>query len=126
MKSNRQTLIVLRVALGLFLILYALNKFFHFLPTGYGEMPDITRDFLDAVVAYLPALYIFEILLGLLLIANKWTPAILLVLFPLSVAFMIFSISNGDLAKALPAIIVTLLNIVLMLSMKDKYKHLFV
>ena len=116
---------VLRIVLGLFLITYALNKFFQFLPAGYGEMPEPTQDFLDAVAAYLPALYIFEIILGLLLLINKWTPAVLLVLFPLSVSFMIFSMANGDLMLAWPAILVAVVNVVLMWDRRDRYKPLF-
>ena len=122
-KSNVKR--VLRIVLGLFLITYALNKFFQFLPAGYGEMPEPTQDFLDAVAAYLPALYIFEIILGLLLLINKWTPAVLLVLFPLSVSFMIFSMANGDLMLAWPAILVAVVNVVLMWDRRDRYKPLF-
>ena len=116
---------VLRIVLGLFLITYALNKFFQFLPAGYGEMPEPTQDFLDAVAAYLPALYIFEIVLGLFLLINKWIPAVLLVLFPLTVSFMIFSMANGDLMLAWPAILVAVVNVVLMWDRRDRYKPLF-
>ncbi|NND52277.1 MAG: DoxX family membrane protein [Flavobacteriaceae bacterium] len=116
---------ILRTALGIFLIFYALNKFFHFLPASYGAMPDVTEDFLDAVASYLPALYIFEIIIGLFLIFNKWTPFILIVLFPLTVAFIIFSISNGDLVKAWPAFLVGILNVILLIGRKDIYKPLF-
>jgi len=126
MKSNETLFKVLRTVLGLFLILYALNRFFHFLPSSYGAMPEVTKDFLDAIVSYLPALYIFEIIIGISLIFNKWTPFILIVLFPLSVAFLIFSISNGEFAKAWPAIVVAAINIILILRWKEVYKPLFV
>ena len=116
---------VLRIVLGLFLITYALNKFFQFLPAGYGEMPEPTQDFLDAVAAYLPALYIFEVILGLFLLFNKWTPAVLLVLFPLSISFLIFSVANGDVVMAWPAILVAFINIFLMWNLRDRYKPLF-
>ncbi|MBK5213684.1 MAG: DoxX protein [Flavobacteriaceae bacterium] len=125
MKNNQLLKTWLRIILGLFLIVYALNQYFHFLPTSYGEMPDSTMDFLDAVVVYLPFLYFFEIILGLFLVFNKWTPFLLLVLFPLSVAFLIFSISNQDFLDALPAFVVALLNFVLLLFEKEKYKPLF-
>lgn len=117
---------VLRTILGLFLILYSLNKFFHFVPASFGEMPDHTMDFLDAVAAYLPALYIFEIIIGLFLIFNKWTPFILITLFPLTISFLIFSISNGSLVKAWPAIFVGLINVILIIRRKEHYKPLFI
>lgn len=114
-----------RISLGSFLIIYALNQFFHFFPVGYGQMPESARDFIDSVVTYLPLLYFFEIIVGLLLIFNKWTAFILIVLFPLSVAFMIFNFANQDLAEMWPAIIVAVLNVLLMIDSKEKYIPLF-
>ncbi|MCZ4318831.1 hypothetical protein O4H26_07505 [Aequorivita viscosa] len=125
MKSNQSLKTGLRIFLGLFLILYSLNQFFRFLPTSYGKMPEDAMDFIYAVVVYLPILYFFEIILGLLLILNKWTPFLLIVLFPLSVAFLIFSISNQDFIDAIPALVVALLNFSLILFFKEKYKPLF-
>ncbi len=125
MKNNQSLKTWLRVILGLFLILYSLNQFFHFLPTSYGKMPEDALDFINAVVVYLPLLYFFEIILGLLFTVNKWTPFLLIVLFPLSVAFLIFSISNQDFFDALPALVVALLNFTLILFEKEKYKPLF-
>ena len=115
----------LRLLLGLFLIVYGLNQFFHFFPSSYGEMPENTRSFIDAVVEYLPYLYIFEILIGLFLILNKWTAFIYVVLFPLSVAFLMFTILNKDFNNIWPALIVALLNFSLMFNRKDQYKPLF-
>ncbi len=125
MKNNQLIKTWLRILLGLFLIVYALNQYFHFMPTSYGVMPDNTRDFIDAIVIYLPILYFFEVVLGLLFVFNKWTPFLLLVLFPLSVAFLIFSISNQDLSDAWPALLVAILNFTLVLFEKEKYKPLF-
>jgi len=125
MKNNQSLKTWLRIILGLFLIVYALNQFLHFLPTSYGKMPEDAMDFIYAVIVYLPFLYVFEIILGLLFIFNKWTPFLLLVLFPLSVAFLIFSISNQDFIDALPALVVAFLNFTLILFEKEKYKPLF-
>ena len=125
MKNNQVLKTWLRIFLGLFLIVYALNQFFHFLPASYGNMPENAREFLDAVLIYLPMLYIFEIILGLFFLFNKWTTFLLLVLFPLSVAFLIFSISNQDLADAWPALVVAILNFALVLFYKEKYDPLF-
>lgn len=125
MKSNHSLQTWLRVILGLFLIVYALNQFFHFLPHSYGDMPIDAQNFIDAAVIYLPILYVFEIILGLLLIFNKWTPFLLLVLFPLSSAFLIFIISNQDIADAWPALFVAVLNFILLFFEKEKYQPLF-
>jgi len=115
----------IRIILGLFLIIYALNQFFHFLPTSYGEMPDPARNFIDSVVTHLPFLYIFEIIIGLFLIFNKWTSVILIALIPLSISFLIFMIANNDLRETWPALFVALLNIILIIARWEKYKRLF-
>jgi putative oxidoreductase len=115
----------LRIFLGLFLIAYALNQFLHIIPAGYTDMPDNARDFLDAVVIYLPLLYVFEIITGLFLIFNKWTALILIVLFPLSVSFLIFTFANQDLSETWPAVIVAGLNVTLLISSRKRYKPLF-
>lgn len=115
----------LRTILGLFLIIYALNQFLHFLPTSYGIMPENTRDFIDSVAVYLPYLYFFEILIGLFLIINKWSSFIIIVLFPLTISFLIFNLSNNDIIKIWPALIVAILNVALLINNKDKYKSLF-
>jgi len=125
MKDNQSLKNWLRIILGAFLIIYALNQFLHFFPTSYGSMPENAKDFIDATVPYLPILYVFEIFLGILFIFNRWTSFLLLVLFPLSVAFLIFSISNQDIADAWPALFVALLNFTLLLFENEKYKPLF-
>ncbi len=115
----------LRILLGIFLIGYALNQFLHVIPSGYGEMPEDARSFIDAVAIYLPFLYGFEILIGILLIINKWTPFILIVLFPLSISFLIFTYTNKDLSETWPALIVAVINVLLLYHYQEKYKPLF-
>lgn len=115
----------LRIFLGLFIILYALNQFFHFVPTSYGQMSEDVLHFLQGVVVYLPYLYIFEIIVGLALVIGKWTPFILIVIFPLSVSFLIFNIANRDLAMMWPALIVASLNIILLIDRKERFASLF-
>ncbi len=125
METNSKTNNWYRIILGLFLVVYALNQFIHFIPFTYGEMPDNTRDFIDAVAAYLPYLYMFEILIGLFLIFNKWSPFIVIVLFPLTISFLIFNLSNADLVKIWPALIVAILNVLLVFNFRKKYRPLF-
>jgi hypothetical protein len=114
----------LRIVLGVFLIGYALNQFFHFLPTGYGKMPEDARNFIDAVVMYLPLLYAFEMVIGLFLILNKWTALILIALFPLSISFLIFMFANKDVSETWSGLVVALLNVILLYYYKEKYKTL--
>ncbi|MFT5570467.1 MAG: putative oxidoreductase [Cyclobacteriaceae bacterium] len=122
MKKTTETWI--RLILGLYLIGYALNQFLHLIPTSYGNMPEITRDFIDSIIMYLPFLYLFEIVIGLLLIFNKWTGVILIVLVPLSVSFMMFNIINGDFTMLWPALFVAALNVALLYFQRDRYRPL--
>lgn len=126
----------LNIILGLFLITYAVNQFLHIVPTSYGEMPEFTQSYLDAIAPFLPALYVFEIIIGLLLVLNIWRPFILILLTPLTVNFLIFNFTNliveytGDnLAdnpgRIWPAALVTILNIILLCQYRDRYKPLF-
>lgn len=125
MKANTSYYKWLRVFLGIFLILYALNKFFNFIPLSYGQMPKDAQYFLNSVVIYLPYLYIFEIIIGSFFIFGKWSAFLFIVLFPLTVSFLIFSFSNNDVNDMWPALIVAVLNFILLYSERDKYKPLF-
>ena len=121
--KNKITLLGKRF-LGAFLIIYALNQFLHFLPSGYGKMPEDAMRFIDAVVMYLPLLYIFEIIIGLLLILNKWTGLILIVLFPLSISFLIFMFANQDWTETWSALVVAFLNVALVINERERYTPL--
>ena len=95
------------------------------MPMGYGDMPDSAKAFIDSVAAYLPFLYIFEIIIGIMLLMAKWRSFIYIVLFPLSIAFLMFSIINNDFRELWPALIVALINIILIYSRKENYASLF-
>jgi len=125
MEKSRPLFKSLRILLGLFLILYALNKFFHVIPNSYGSMPVEAQDFLDSVAVYLPYLYILEILIGIFLVINKWKSFIYILLFPLSVSFLMFSLINNDVSELWPALFVALINIILLASRKEVYANLF-
>ena len=85
----------------------------------------MNRLVLDAVVAYLPLLYVFEIIPGLFLVFNKWTAFILIVIFPLSISILFFAFANQDLSETWPAIVVAAINVILLVNEREKYKPLF-
>ncbi|HYW96972.1 MAG TPA: hypothetical protein VE870_15355 [Bacteroidales bacterium] len=123
MKTSKFTRAV-SIILGLFMIVYAANQFIHFFPTSYGQMPEFAQQYLDAVAPFLPALYIFEIIVGIFLVLNIWVPFFAVVLAPLSVSFLIFNFTNGDW-NILTAAFVAVLNLILIYQYWDKYKPLF-
>jgi putative oxidoreductase len=122
--SNSKFTRIIGIILGAFLIIYAANQFIHFFPTSYGQMPDFAKNYLDAVVSFLPALYIFEILVGIFLLLNIWIPFIAIMLTPLSVSFLIFNFTNGDW-NMLTAAFVAVLNLILIYQYWEKYRPLF-
>ncbi len=123
MKNSKFTRII-SIVLGAYLIIYAANQFLHFMPSGYGKMPEFTKDYLDAVLPFLPALYIFEIILGIAFITNKWVPFLVILLAPLSINFLIFNFANGGW-NIVSAAFVAVLNLVLIYQYRDLYRPLF-
>ena len=106
------------------MFMHLISFFISFLPVT-KRMPDDARYFLDAVVIYLPFLYVFEIITGLFLIFNKWSAFIQIVLFPLSISFLIFTFANRDVSETWPALIVAALNFILLFDDRAKYRSLF-
>lgn len=87
-------------------------------------MPDFTREYLDSILPFLPALYIFEIILGIVLIMHRWIPFIMILLAPLSVNFLIFNISNGGW-NIVSAAFVAAFNLIIIILHRESYKPLF-
>ncbi|MBU2526627.1 MAG: DoxX family membrane protein [Bacteroidetes bacterium] len=122
---NAKLLMVVRILLGLVLIIFGANKFANFMPAG--EMPEAAGNFFGAMVAtgfMIPLIAIVEIVVGALLVLNKWVPFALTALVPLSVGFVLFHLALAP-AGILPAAVVVILHILLLFSYKDKLKPLF-
>ena len=121
---NSKVTMALRIILGLVLIIFGANKFGHFMPS-----PELTGDaatFMGALggAGYFTILGVLEIVIGLLLILNKWVPFALILLAPLVVNFLIFHLQY-DTAGMGPSAVVFLLTIALLYANKEKFKTLF-
>ena len=125
MKGNKTLAKWAQIILGVFLIFYALNKFLHFIPMSFGDTSEEAGSFLYTVAPYLPFLYVLELIIGLFLVLNKWSSFILIVLFPLSASFLMFSLINNDISVLWPALIVFFLNSLLLLNNRTNYYSLF-
>lgn len=121
---NSKIFMVLRILLGLFVIVFGLNKFFNFIP--FGEVPEAFGNYMgiltSAKVIYLVG--VIEIVSGLAFIFNKYGALMALILMSVSV--------NAFIAHAafLPeeiagAIVLIVLNIAVLFGYKEKYKSLF-
>ena len=122
---NSKVTMVLRIILGLILIIFGANKFAGFMPMP--ELPEAAGNFMTAlvVVGYmLPLIGVIELIVGLLLVFNKWVPFVLLLLAPISVNIILFHLALAPAGIGAGAV-VALLNVALIYAYWDKYKPLF-
>jgi len=120
---NSKVFMVVRILLGLFVLMFGLNKFFNFIPmdaptgdaaTYFGALMSTKTIMLVAIV---------EIVAGLALIFNKYGALMALILMSVSVNAVLFH-ATLDPGNIMGAIILIVLNIAVLFGYKDKYKDL--
>ncbi|WP_353778889.1 DoxX family membrane protein [Winogradskyella sp. 3972H.M.0a.05] len=122
---NPKVNMVLRILLGLFVLFFGLNKL---IPDGIIEMPPPEGDALTyftglAVSKTLTLVAIVEVVAGLGLIFNKYGALLALILMSVSVnAFLFHAVLDPGGIGGAAALIV--LNILVIIGYKDKYKDL--
>lgn len=120
---NSKVFLVLRILLGLFVIVFGLNKFFNFIP--FGEVPEAFGNYMgilqSAKVMYLVGA--IEIISGLAFILNKYGALMALIL--MSVSINAFIAHAAFLPEGIAgATVLLLLNIAVLFGYKDKYKSI--
>ncbi|MEH6537735.1 MAG: DoxX protein [Psychroserpens sp.] len=115
---------ILRFFFGIFLLTFGLNGFLHFMPIP--EMTPEGGEFIGALIKagyIMPIVAILQIVIGLLLIVNKYVPLALVVIFPILLnAFLLHLVLDiGGISGALIAIT---LNVFLCISYKENYMTL--
>jgi len=116
---------ILKALLGIALIVFGANKFFEFFSTP--ELPDQAANFMASLAATGYVLYIvggIEILVGFMLLLNKWVPFGLLLLAPISANILLFHLFL-DLPGIGIALAVAALNVVLIYKYWKAYTPLF-
>ncbi len=120
---NSKVFMVIRILLGLFILFFGLNKFFHFLemeaPTGdagayFGALMSSKTLTLVAIV---------EIVAGIALIFNKFGALMSIILMSVSVNALLFHLVL-DPGNSAGAVVLFVLNILVLVGYKDKYKEL--
>ncbi len=122
---NSKVTMALRIILGLILIIFGANKFAGFMPAP--DLPEAASNFFKALnnTGYMfKFIGAVEIIIGLLLVINKWVPLILIILASLTANFLLFHINLAP-AGIGPAAIVAVLNIILIYANWNKFKPLF-
>ncbi|KAB7531624.1 DoxX family membrane protein [Flagellimonas olearia] len=121
---NSKVFLIVRILLGLFVLVFGLNKFLNFLPPP-GDLPDAAITYFGAVSSTytLKLVAIVEILAGLALILNKYGALMAVILMSVSVNVVLF---HATLAQAGigPGLGLLILNIVVLIGYKDRYKDL--
>ncbi|MCK5637889.1 MAG: DoxX family membrane protein [Flavobacteriaceae bacterium] len=122
---NSKVTMALRIILGLILIIFGANKFIGFMPSP--ELPEAAGNFMGALAStgyMFPLIGAVEVIVGLLLIINKWVPFALVLLAPVAVNMVLFHLKLAPAGMG-PAALVTILNGILIYANWDKYRALF-
>lgn len=116
---------ILRIILAVALIVFGLNKFIGFMPVP--NLPAEAADFMNSLRSsgyLLQFVGLLEVFIGVLLLANKWTPFALLLLAPISLNILLFHIFL-DLSDIIGALIISIINVILIYKYWRTYRPLF-
>ena len=100
---------IARILLGLIFFVFGLNGFLNFLPTP--PMPEAAGSFAGALAAtgyMFPLIKLIEVIVGILLLANKFVPLALLLLAPITVNILLFHAVLAPAGLPLPIVILVL------------------
>ncbi len=111
---------IARITLGLILLVYGANHFFdNFL--GLPSMPSEAQEILISMGYWLMYVKLFEMLVAIALLSNRFVPLALLVLAPISLNILAFHVLY-DLRGILPGLVVALLTAFLIYQHFDFYR----
>ncbi|MEO1010944.1 MAG: DoxX family membrane protein [Bacteroidota bacterium] len=122
---NSKVFMVVRILLGLFVLVFGLNKFFHFIPMDNSAMSEAAMGYMGGLVATktVTLVALVEILAGLALIFNKYGALMALILMSVSVNAVLFH-AVLDPANITGALILLVLNIIVLFGYRGRYKDL--
>ena len=113
-----------RIVLGLMLVVFGLNKFLQFIPVP--PMTDEAGSFMGALVGtgyMMPIVAVVEIVVGALLLFNRYVALALLLLAPISVNIVAFHLFL-DIGGIGGAAFVFILNVFLLFAYRNRYQPL--
>lgn len=122
---NSQFTKLMRILLGAILVVFGLNKFLTFIPAP--ELPENAANFINSLEStgyVLQVVGAIEVIIGLLLLLNKWVAFALVVLVPISANILLFHLFL-DIPGISGALLVTIFNGILMYKLWPKYRPLF-
>jgi putative oxidoreductase len=117
---NSKFTTITRILLGLILLLSGLNKILKIIPTP----ADALLESFGKVDYIVPVVAVLEIIIAILLLANKWVAFALILLVPLSLNILLFHFYL-HFEGIIPAIVVATLNGILLYKHRRQYAPLF-
>src|SRR4029077_21194976 len=117
--------VIARVLLGLVFTVFGLNAFLHFLPSP--PVPGLAGQFIGALLGshYYVIAFGTELMVGALLLSNRYVPLALTMLGPVIVNILSFHMFL-DSENMAPAIVVTVLWFVVFSQVRSSFAGLFV
>ncbi len=117
-----------RILLGLPMIIFGLNSFFNFIPPPPTPLPDGAVAFAGALVEsgyMMPLIGVTQLLVGTLLLLNRFVPLALILLAPFLVNSVLFHLMLEPSGLP-PALVFTALTLALAWHHRRAYAPLFV
>jgi len=120
---NSKVFMVVRILLGLFVLVFGLNKFLQFLPPP--ELPEAAGNYFGALVSSKTIILValVEIAAGIALLLNKWGALMSVILMSVSVCAVVFH-ATLDPPNIGPALGLLVLNILALVGYKDRYSEI--
>ena len=118
---NPKITMVARYLLGLILLVFGLNKFINFMPAP--ELPPDATTFFGALMNSGYLMYVVglvEVVVGLLLVVNKYVPLALILYAPITLNIILFHLFLAP-AAILFGVIVLILHVFLFYAYRAKY-----
>jgi len=122
---NSKVFMVLRILLGLFILVFGLDKFLHFVPMDNSAMSEAAIGYMGGLASTKTTYLIgaVEVLAGLSFLFNKYGALMALILMSVSVNAVLFH-ATLEPATIAGALILIVLNVIMLIGYKDKYKDL--
>ena len=114
---------IARFLLGLIFLVFGLNGFLHFIPSP--PLSGVAGQFVGALFVsnYLVVVFLLQLVSAILLLVNRHVPLALTLLAPIIVNILMFHILMDPSGLA-PAIVVTVLWVVVFLSVRSAFAGL--
>jgi uncharacterized membrane protein YphA (DoxX/SURF4 family) len=115
---------IARILMGLMFTVFGLNGFLHFIPQPKTPMPEGAVAFAGALMNtgyMMPLVMGTQVLVGVLLLVNRFVPLALALIAPIIVGIITFHIFLSP-ATIAPAIVVVILELYLAWAYRDAYR----